>query len=129
MRLRIVTPQEVHFDAPVRRIVAEGPDGAFGMLPRHIDFVSELVPGILVFEDKEGRELYAGIEAGTLVKCADDVLVSTRNAVLSDNLDAVRQTVGDVFRQLDEEERSARAAIARLEAEMVRLFRELEAPA
>ena len=45
MRLEVITPMAVCVDRPVRRIVAEGPDGHFGMLPGHVDFVSELVPG------------------------------------------------------------------------------------
>lgn len=128
MQLKIITPREVCLDLAVRRIVAEGPDGAFGMLPRHIDFVSQLVPGILVYETTDGEERYAGIDAGTLVKRADEVLVSTRDAILGENLEEVQQRVAAEIHWRVEEERSARAAIARLEAEMVRLFQEFEAP-
>jgi F-type H+-transporting ATPase subunit epsilon len=33
MRLEVITPMAVCVDRPVRRIVAEAPDGHFGMLP------------------------------------------------------------------------------------------------
>lgn len=128
MRLKIVTPDRIMLNQPVSRIVAEGPDGAFGMLPLHVDFVTQLVPGILVYEDRQGREHYAGINSGTLVKCGEEVLVSTRGAVLSDDLDRLRRRVAAEFRQTDETERAARAALARLEAQMVRRFRELDQP-
>ena len=126
MRLKIVTPDRIAMDEPVNRIVAEGPDGAFGMLPRHVDFVTQLVPGILVYEDHGGGERYAGINSGTLVKCGAQVLVSARNAVLSDDLEQLRRRVSAEFRQVEESERAARAALARLEAHMVRRFRELD---
>ncbi len=126
MRLRIILPDRLCLDKRVRRIVAEAPDGAFGMLPNHIDFVSQLVPGILVYEDTDGRDRYAGIHAGTLVKIGDDVLVSTANAVLGDDLDTVQRRARAAFREAEESERSARSALARLEAQMVRHFLELE---
>ena len=126
MRLKIVTPTAVCLDTPVRRLVAEGPDGHFGMLPRHIDFASELVPGILVYETEDGTERYSGHHSGTLVKCGAEVLVATRTAVLADDMPTVRRRISDELRELEETEREARSALARLEADIVRRFQELE---
>lgn len=125
MRLEVITPLAVCVDRPVRRIVAEGPDGHFGMLPSHIDFVSELVPGILLYETAEGAERFVAVNSGTLVKCGDEVRVAVRGAVEGDDLGALRARVEAEFRQHDEEERDARAALARLEASMIRRFRDL----
>ena len=79
-------------DRTVRRIVAEGPDGCFGMLPGHIDFVSELVPGILVYETEDGAERFVAVNAGTLVKCGGEVRVAVRGAVEGDDLGVLRET-------------------------------------
>ncbi|MGF6862617.1 F-type H+-transporting ATPase subunit epsilon [Rhodobacteraceae bacterium MBR-64] len=128
MRLEVITPMSVCVDRPVRRIVAEGPDGRFGMLPGHIDFVSELVPGILLYETEEGAERFVAVNSGTLVKCGDEVRVAVRGAVEGDDLGALRKRVEADFRKHDEEEREARAALARLEASMIRRFRDLEMP-
>lgn len=125
MRLEVITPMAVCLDRPVRRIVAEGPDGRFGLLPGHIDFVSALVPGILLYETGEGAERFVAVHSGTLVKCGDTVRVAVRGAVEGDDLGALRARVEAEFRQHDEEERDARAALARLEAGMVRRFRDL----
>lgn len=126
MRLRLITPRRICVDRLVNRIVAESPEGSFGLLPQHIDFVSQLVAGLLIFEDESGRERYAGIDAGTLVKCGDDVLVSTHNAILGDDLGSLQQRVQEDFRTMDDNERTARSAMARLEAQMVRRFMELD---
>lgn len=126
MRLRIVLPDRLRLDTEVRRIVAEAPNGSFGLLPDHIDVVSALAPGILVYEDAEGREHYAGIQSGTLVKIGDEVRVATANAVLGDDLESLQRRVREVFREAEERERDARSALARLEAQMVRRFLELE---
>lgn len=127
MRLEVITPMAVCVDRPVRRIVAEGPDGRFGLLPGHIDFVSALVPGILLYETEDGAERFVAVNSGTLVKCGEEVRVAVRGAVDGDDLGALRDRVEAEFRQHDEEERDARAALARLEAGMVRRFRDLGA--
>lgn len=125
MRLEVVTPMAVCVDRPVRRIVAEGPDGHFGMLPGHVDYVSDLTPGILLYETDDGAERFVAVNSGTLVKCGDTVRVAVRGAVEGDDLAALRARVEAEFRQHDEEERDARAALARLEAGMIRRFRDL----
>ena len=65
------------------------------------------------------------VTEGTLVKCAFQVLVSVRDAVLCADLEAVRDTVERRFRHFDEHEKRARSALARLEASVVRQFAEL----
>src|SRR6056297_1999912 len=125
MRLEIVTPARRCLDMPVARIVTEAPGGHFGILPRHGDFVTELVPGILVYEPREGGERFVAIHAGTLVKCGSHVRVAVRSAIESEDLAWLRARVETEFRQQDEDERAARAALARLEASMVQRFREL----
>ena len=115
----------VCLDRPVRRIVAEGPDGHFGMLPGHVDFVSELVPGILLYETEAGEERFVAVNSGTLVKCGAEVRVAVRGAVEGDDLAGLRKRVEADFRQRDEEERESRAALARLEASIIRCFRDL----
>jgi F-type H+-transporting ATPase subunit epsilon len=126
MRLEVITPMGIRVDRTVRRIVAEGPDGRFGMLPGHVDFVSELVPGILLYETAEGAERFVAVNSGTLVKCGDEIRVAVRGAVEGDDLGDLRARVEAKFRQHDEQERESRAALARLEADMIRRFRDLE---
>ncbi len=126
MRLKILTPIQVKVDTLVTKIVAEAPNGAFGLLPRHVDFVSQLVTGILSYESEDGTERFAALNGGTLVKIDETVTVTTRNAILGDDLNALQQKVHDEFHQVGEHEREARAALARLEAGMVRRFMELE---
>lgn len=126
MRLEVIVPSQIYLDAKVRRIVAEAPDGHFGILPNHGDFVTELVPGILVYETEEISERFVALHAGTLVKCGDHVRVAVEKAIEGDDLGWLRERVESEFRQQDDEERAARGALARLEASMIRRFRDLE---
>ncbi len=121
MRLRVFLPMRVLIDEDVTRVVAEAENGSFGILPRHIDFVAALVPGILSFDSAGGEEFLA-IDEGVLVKCASDVRVSTRNAVLSKDLGMLKQTVEQEFRNLDERERKTRSILAKLEVDFAKRF-------
>jgi len=112
---------KVLIDKEVTKVVAEAENGSFGILPKHIDFVAALVPGILSFDSADGEEFLA-IDEGVLVKCASDVRVSTRNAVQSKDLGKLKQTVEQDFRNLDERERKTRSILAKLEIDFAKRF-------
>jgi len=121
MRLKVFLPMKILVDQEVTKVVAEAENGSFGILPKHIDFVAALAPGIFSFESGEGEEFMA-IDEGILVKCASDVLVSTRNAVRSKNLGELKRTVEEEFGVLNERERKTRSILAKLEADFTRRF-------
>jgi F-type H+-transporting ATPase subunit epsilon len=125
MRLKIMTPTHIVVNQEITKIVAEAENGSFCLLSRHIDFVAALVPGILSFFSSEEQEEFAAVDEGILVKAGQEVLVSTRNAVRSTELGKLRQTVEEEFRVKGEREKTALAAGARLEADIVRKFMEL----
>lgn len=125
MWLEVLLPTHVLLSRAVSKVVAEARNGSFGMLPHHIDFVAALAPSVLVYESAQGEEGYLGVDEGILVKCGAKVRVSTRNAVAGDSLVALRRLVRERYIELDERERMARSALARLEAGVVRRFIEL----
>lgn len=125
MRLKIMMPTKVFIDLDVTKVVAEAENGSFGILPKHIDFVAALVPGILSF-DYNNEEEFLAIDEGILVKWGSDVLVSTRNAVRSKDLGQLMHTVKEQFRILDDREKKSRSVIARLEADFAKRILELE---
>ena len=125
MKLQITTPIEVLLEEEVVQVTAEGPNGSFCLLPRHIDFVSLLAPGVLVFEAEDGQESFVALDEGVLVKVGSEVLVSVLNAARSPDLGHLRQIVEEQFRELDEHERTVRTTLARLETDFVRRFLEL----
>lgn len=126
MRLQILLPTEVLVDEEVVKVIAEAENGAFCLLPRHIDFVASLVPGVLCFCAREGKESFAAVDEGLLVKCGSDVFVSTLNGVRGSDLGQLQSLVEERFLELDEHERKVRSALARLEAGTLRGFWELQ---
>jgi F-type H+-transporting ATPase subunit epsilon len=125
VRLKLLIPTHVLIDQEVTKVVAEGEHGGFCLLPRHVDFLAVLVPGLLAFTDDQGREQFAAVDEGVLVKQGDEVLVSTRQATRGADLEQLRQTVTESFAALDDQERAAQAAAAKLEASFLRGYLEL----
>ena len=126
MKLMILLPGEVFMDEEVARVIAEARNGWFCLLPRHVDFVSALVPGLFSFETAEGGDVFLAIDEGILVKCGPDVFVSTRHAVRGPDLGGLKETVEAQFKAIDSREKKARVAMARIEAGFVRRFFELK---
>ncbi len=124
MRLKVLLPTKVIIDQEAAKVTAEAENGSFCILPRHIDFVAALVPGIFSFVSDE-KEMFLAIDEGILVKCGKEVLVSTRRAVRGENLGTLKQTVEEEFRILDEREKKTRSILARLEADFARRFLKL----
>ncbi|MDR3038723.1 MAG: ATP synthase F1 subunit epsilon [Candidatus Adiutrix sp.] len=58
IHLRVVTPTQTVLDAPVDMVGAMGSEGAFTALPGHIDFLTDLQPGVLWYrQENQTREL------------------------------------------------------------------------
>jgi len=123
MNLKILLPFKVFTEKTgVKRIVAESRAGSFGLLPRRLDCVASLVPGILVFETETEGEVYMAVDEGVLVKSGNHVLVSVRNAIVGTDLGKLHEAVEEDFLNLDEQEKSMRSVLARLESGFIRRF-------
>ncbi|RDD62254.1 F0F1 ATP synthase subunit epsilon [Ferruginivarius sediminum] len=133
MHLKVLLPTEVLVDEAVDKVIAEGLEGQFCLLPRHADYVALIVPGVVLYtlpgsgsgDDEMARERYLAVDEGVLVKRGDRVNLSLRDAVAGRDLDELRLIVEQRYRTLDEREKQARSALARLEAGVVRRFIEL----
>ena len=126
MKLTVLTPEAQVFHGDVAKVTAEATNGAFTLLPRHIDMTAPLVAGVLLCDRMDGKTQYFGIDEGILVKCADDVTVAVRRALPGRDLAELRWRVQAEFVTFDEEEMAARSALARLEAGVLRRILELE---
>jgi F-type H+-transporting ATPase subunit epsilon len=125
MKLKILLPAGVLLNEEVNKVIAEAMNGSFCLLPRHIDCVAALAPGILSFVSSEGKEEFLAVDEGVLVKAGSEVLVSSTRAVRGAELGKLKETVERVFRNIDDQEKTARSTMAKLEADLVRGFLEL----
>lgn len=123
MNLKILLPFGIFSENDgVLRITAESRVGSFGLLPHRLDCVASLVPGILSFETEEAGEICLAVDEGILVKTGSYVRVSVRNAIGGTDLARLREAVEQQFMRLDEQEKSVRSVLAKLESGFVRRF-------
>ncbi len=128
MQVTLRLPTRTLFQGTAQRLFAVAENGAFGMLPNHIDFVTALVPSVLILTTKDGTEQFFGIDEGVLIKRGHQVDVAIRRGVHGEDLDSLHDTVETTFVEIDEAERVARSALSRLEAGIVRRFGDLRKP-
>ena len=124
VKLKICHPSEIFMDTAVNKVVAESPNGNFCILPRHIDTVMALVPGILAYFNDAGEELFLAINGGILVKQGDKVLIATRMAIKGE-LGTLRKKVKEFMDEVDEKERKTLSSLVRLEADFIHRFLEI----
>jgi F-type H+-transporting ATPase subunit epsilon len=121
MQLKILLPFEVFAEKhDVLRIVAESRSGAFGLMPNRLDCAAALGPGILTYETKAEGEVSIAVDEGVLVKTGSEVLVSVRNAIGGMDLGELHKAIEREFLNLDEQEKSVRSVLAKLESGFVR---------
>jgi len=127
MQLEILLPFEIFARRrDVTRIVATTAEGSFGLLPRRLDCVAALTPGILVYETDSEGETYVAVDEGVLVKIGLEVRVSVRRAIAGRDLGRLRESVEREFLTLDDDERNVRAVLAKLETGFLRRFATLQ---
>ena len=127
MNLRVLLPFQVFADeADVARIVAETREGCFGLLPRRLDCVAALTPGILFYQTTAGSEVFLAVDGGVLVKAGADVRVSARRAMRGADLGELRDAVEREFMTVDAREQSLRSVMAKLETGFLRRFASLQ---
>jgi F-type H+-transporting ATPase subunit epsilon len=127
MQLKILLPFMVFEEKQgVKRIVAETPQGSFGLLPNRLDCVAALAPGILTYETEAEGEVFIAIDEGVLVKAGREVLVSVRNAIGGADLGELKKAVELDFVNKGEEEQELRSTLAKLESNFVRRFAALK---
>ena len=121
MNLKVLLPFQVFAEKTgVTRIVAETREGSFGLLPRRLDCVAALAPGILIYENESEGEVYVAVDEGVLVKTGLDVFVSVRNAIGGTDLGELRDSVEREFLNLDEREQNVRSVMAKMESGFIR---------
>ncbi len=126
MNLKIFLPFGVFLErSTVLRIVAEGIDGSFGLLPQRLDCAAALPPGILIYEAEGAAEVYVAVDQGILVKTGENVTVSVRRAIGGTDLKQLRTAVQNEFKTLNEQEQIVRQLMSKIEISLIRRLTDL----
>lgn len=125
MKLTVTTPRGRLLEEEAFKVSIDAVNGSLTLLPRHQDFVTAVVPCVLVFETAESGERLVAVDRGILVKRGDHTMLSVRAAVEGTDLDSLGDTVREQFRIESDQDRKMRSSMAEIEAGMVRRFLEV----
>jgi F-type H+-transporting ATPase subunit epsilon len=116
MRLIVTTPTAIVLDVEgVRHVRAEDSTGAFGIQPRHAEFLTVLSVSVVSYRDAAGVERYVAVHGGVLrARGGVSVEIATSEALAGDELVALREAVIARYRAEAEAEATARMQAARL---------------
>lgn len=126
MLVRVTLPSRQLGSYAATKLVARGASGSFCILPRHVDWLAILQPGIIAIQLENGTQTFVATDSGVLVKRAGIVDISVRRAMEGRDLAEIRDRVEDLFRERDEQDLEARSAATKLEVGFVRRFLELQ---
>lgn len=122
MRLLITDPLSIVVDHDdVESVRAEDASGGFGILPGHADLLTVLVPSVVSWRHRDGRNGFCAVRRGVLtVTQGREVAIATRQAQLGDDLETLESAVLDRFQADTEAERAGRAAAMHLHTQAIR---------
>ncbi len=125
IRLRLVTPSRLLLDEEVDEVTGPGTLGEFGVLPKHISFLTLLEVGEMSYK-QSGERHHLAISGG-YSEVLDDVMTVLANAAeYADEIDVerarnARERAEKKIAELNREEREFAAAEAALHRALVRL--------
>jgi len=125
IRLRLVTPSRLLLDEEVDEVTAPGALGEFGVLPKHISFLTLLEVGEMSY--KQGGERHHLALSGGYAEVLDEVITVLAGAAeYSDEIDierarAARERAEKRMAELSQEDKEFAAAEAALRRALVRL--------
>ena len=124
LELQIVLPTRIFTQVDdVAHMSIDTPTGSVGFLPRRLDCVCPIIPGILAYRRHSNtEEEYIAVDTGILIKTGKNVRVSVHHAVASTSLAELEQIIHAEFEQLDEQEKLVRSISAGIETKLIRRF-------
>jgi F-type H+-transporting ATPase subunit epsilon len=105
LKLEIVTPYGLIFSDEINEVVAPGSEGEFGVLPKHIPFLTTLKIGMLTYK-KDSKTGHFFVNWGYAEIGPDKVLILTDSAEKAENIDveraiAAKKRAEERFKQIE----------------------------
>ena len=122
---RIITPQAVETVKNISFFRAEDRSGSFGILPRHIEFLTILEPSIAIaaIEDKE---YYYAFNGGALSFKNNALTITAKEFVQSDSISKLLEMIKYTFKEQEEKERLFSDNIENLQKAFIKKLIEME---
>ncbi len=120
MQFKVFSPLGILLNEKIKKLDFEAIDGFFTLLPKHIDFVDALTTSIVSYTNEEEKTAYIACDEGILVKKGQEVVLTTKLAILGSDLSKLTQTIETDFKQMREARKEANKTMAQLEINLTK---------
>jgi F-type H+-transporting ATPase subunit epsilon len=117
VKLEILTPSGA-IELDVESVTAVDDSGSFGLMARHIDFISVLRQCILTYTSG-GVQGYVVVDAGIIRVEDGRVTVATRQAIQGEDVEELRELLEGKFREREEKEATFMDLLSNMEKLLV----------
>jgi F-type H+-transporting ATPase subunit epsilon len=100
---RIITPSRIERVDSISFFRAEDKSGSFGILPRHIEFLTILEPSIAIAAIEEKEEYFA-FNGGILSFKKEILTITTKEFVQNSRVDELRASIEHFFKEQKDKE-------------------------
>ncbi len=90
VNLKVLTPEGVKFDAPVRMVEVKTPEGYIGLMRDHVPFVAALSTNVMYVTHPGGARESGILNAGTVYASKSEVKIFALNFVLTKDIDVAK---------------------------------------
>lgn len=85
-RLEIATPDGVAYSSDIEMVTLPGVEGQLGVLPQHVRFITQMVPGEMIIR-KDGKDDFFAVGGGLVEATNERVSIVTTMAINAENID------------------------------------------
>ena len=110
----------------VASFVGHDATGSFGLMARHVRFMTVLSFGLARLRLADGLWQYIGLPGGLLYFVDDELRISTRRFVVGDDPSAIAGTLAQEMLAEEQALAKTRSKLRRLEAQMLERMAQLE---
>lgn len=94
MRLVVITPERLALDTSIEEVYAPGVMGQFGVLPKHVNFLTALAPGEVRYRES-GADRYMAVSGGVCEVLNDGVTILADAAEPAEDIDVERAATAE----------------------------------
>ncbi|HUL74507.1 MAG TPA: ATP synthase F1 subunit epsilon [Vicinamibacterales bacterium] len=90
LKLQIVTPDAVVYDEDVLMVTLPCVTGQIGVYPMHVALITQVVPGEIIVQHKDGHDQFLAVGEGVVDVTADSVSIVTDMAIPAEKIDEAK---------------------------------------
>lgn len=115
INLKIYTTTELILDENVSKINFRGKEGWVTLLPKHADYISSFDVNIMSYVDKNNEKKYVALHKGSLIKCKENVKITTLKAIKGNSEDDLKNKIKEIIEKEEETEKQIDINLKKLE--------------